>query len=94
LIHFPDDDVVRALTNFRRTGARWILTTTFRDRPRNEPIALGEWRTLNLEAPPFRLPPPQRTLPDIPIVDRDLYLDKRLALWELPAIGELDGASA
>jgi len=94
LIHFPDRDVVRALANFRRTGARWILTTAFRDRPHTDPIALGASRTLDFEAPPFQFPPPQRTLPDIPIVDRDLYLDKRLALWELSALGEPEAASA
>jgi SAM-dependent methyltransferase len=82
LIHFPDDDVLRALENFRRS-ARWLLTTTFVDRERNEPIELGEWRTLNLQAPPFELPEPKRLLDDIPLVDRELYLDKRLALWEL-----------
>lgn len=83
LIHFPDEDVVRALANFARTGARWLLATTFVERPRNDPIELGGWRTLNLEAPPFRLPPPARLVLDLPLVDRELYLDKRLGLWEL-----------
>jgi SAM-dependent methyltransferase len=86
LVHFPDEDVVRALQNLRRTGARWLLTTTFADREQNEPIPLGAWRTLNLEAPPFDLPPPVRALPDLPLVDRENYLDKRLALWEFAAL--------
>lgn len=84
LVHFPDEDVERALENLARTGARWLLATTFRERPHNVPIDLGAWRTLNLEAAPFGLPPPARTLLDIPLLDRELYLDKRLALWELP----------
>ena len=83
LVHFPDDDVERALANFRRTGARWLLATTFTARQANEPVELGGWRTLNLEAAPFSFPPPERTLEDIPIRDRELALDKRLGLWPL-----------
>ena len=88
LVHFPDEDVDRALANFRSTGARWLLATTFTARPTNESIELGAWRTLNLEAPPFSLPPPERMLLDIPVVDRELALDKRLALWALGALDE------
>ena len=83
LVHFPDDDVERALAAFRSTGARWLLATTFTARETNEPIELGGWRTLNLEAPPFNFPPPVRALADLPIRDREHYLDKRLALWPL-----------
>jgi hypothetical protein len=83
LVHFPDDDVERALAAFRSTSARWLLATTFTARETNEPIELGGWRTLNLEAPPFNFPPPVRALADIPIRDREHYLDKRLALWPL-----------
>jgi hypothetical protein len=84
LMHFPDEDVLRAVKNMRRTGARWLLTTTFVDRTHNEPISLGEWRPLNLQATPFDFPPPLRALEDIPL-DRQ-WLDKRLGLWELSTL--------
>jgi hypothetical protein len=83
LVHFPYDDIGRALAAFHRTGARWLLATTFTARETNDPIELGSWRTLNLEAPPFNFPPPLRALDDIPIREREHYLDKRLALWPL-----------
>jgi hypothetical protein len=86
LMHFPDEDVLRAVGNMRRTGARWLLTTTFVDRTSNEPISLGGWRPLNLQAAPFDFPPPVRTLEDMPLVQREGYLDKRLALWELTTL--------
>jgi SAM-dependent methyltransferase len=83
LVHFPDDDILRALAAFRGTGAQWLLATTFTARETNEPIELGSWRTLNLEAPPFSFPPPERLLDDIPIRNPELGPDKRLALWRL-----------
>ncbi len=86
LMHFPDNDVKRAVANFQRSGARWLLTTTFVDRTSNEPIGLGDWRPLNLEAAPFDFPPPLRALEDIPLLDRVRYLDKRLALWALSTL--------
>jgi 2-polyprenyl-3-methyl-5-hydroxy-6-metoxy-1,4-benzoquinol methylase len=86
LMHFPDDDVMTALSNLKRTHARWFLTTTFVDRRVNEPIELGAWRPVNLEAPPFNLPPPLRTFEDIPLLDREQFLDKRIALWEFPTL--------
>jgi hypothetical protein len=85
-MHFPDEDVLRAVRNMRRTGARWLLTTTFVDRTSNETISLGGWRPLNLQAAPFDFPPPLRTFEDMPLVQREGYLDKRLALWELTTL--------
>jgi hypothetical protein len=41
---------------------------------------------VNLQAPPFDFPPPLRLIDDVPLVDRELYLDKRLALWELSSL--------
>jgi SAM-dependent methyltransferase len=86
LMHFTDEDVFAAVANLKRTGAQWLLTTTFRDRAVNEPIELGMWRPLNLEAPPFDFAPPVRAFDDIPFVDREQFLDKRLALWELQTL--------
>ena len=85
-MHFPDDDVLAAISNLKRTRASWLLTTTFVNRPANEPIELGAWRPLNLEAPPFWFPPPLRQFEDAPLVDRELFLDKRLALWNLSTL--------
>jgi SAM-dependent methyltransferase len=86
LMHFPDEDILAAVSNLKRTRARWLLTTTFVDRRANEQIELGAWRPLNLEAPPFNFQPPLRLLDDTPLVDREQFLDKRLALWELPTL--------
>ncbi|MGE0751684.1 MAG: methyltransferase domain-containing protein [Variibacter sp.] len=86
--HLSNAEAVAALQNFRRTGSRWLLATSFDECRANCDIAAGGWRPVNLEAPPFNLPPPVR------VIDERLeecgpdYRDKCLGLWridDLPA---------
>ncbi len=64
LFHFSHNDVFRALNNLARSEAKYLLTTTFtyRSYPRNGNIRTGEWTPINLEMPPYLLPPPQTLL--------------------------------
>jgi hypothetical protein len=84
LVHFSFADIRAALRNFRRSGATWLLTTTFIDaNRRNEDIRTGEWRPLNLELPPFRFPPPSAVIDEHCEHSDGIYRDKRLGLWKL-----------
>jgi hypothetical protein len=59
LVHFSNDDVGRALDNFKRSGAKYLATTTFVGRTENaEDIVTGGWRPINLSLAPFSLPQP------------------------------------
>jgi SAM-dependent methyltransferase len=60
LVHFSRGDVFRALTQFAKTSARFLLTTTFtyRSYPRNGDIETGSWTPINLETEPYGLAPP------------------------------------
>ena len=78
LMHLSDDDVARAVRNLRRTGAEYLLATTFEARD-NVDIPTGGWRPINMQAPPFGFPPPVEAIPDVPL-DGDAR-DKRLSLW-------------
>ena len=86
LVHFSFADAHAALRNFRRSGARWLLATTFVNHERNANCRTGSFRMLNMEREPFRFPPPlalideRRTMPD----GRDS--GKRLGLWEIAAV--------
>jgi 2-polyprenyl-3-methyl-5-hydroxy-6-metoxy-1,4-benzoquinol methylase len=61
LFHFPNADILRTLANLKRTGSRYLLTTSFNWRAyRNYNIPLGRFRRINLETPPFNLPRPLR----------------------------------
>jgi hypothetical protein len=46
----------------RASGARYLITTTFPEHAENADVADGDWRPLNLERAPFRLPPPAAVL--------------------------------
>ena len=81
LIHFPDEDLIRAMRAIIDTGARFLLASTFVDRAHNPPIALGDWRPLNMQLPPLSLPAPRDWMIETP--PETGYDDKRLALWDL-----------
>jgi hypothetical protein len=84
LVHLSFDDIQRALTNINRSGARYLLTTTFTDRTANADIGTGEWRPLNLEKAPFRFPAPLHVINEGCTEGGGHYADKCLALWRLP----------
>lgn len=54
LVHFSHRDAWSALENFRRSGSRYLLTTTFLDRAENARIRTGEWYPINLHAETWR----------------------------------------
>jgi len=83
LVHLSLDDALRALANFRRSGSRYLLATTFVERAENPDIATGDWRPLNLERPPFGLPAPLWSIDERVPVEHGPNPDKRLALWRL-----------
>ena len=80
LMHFPDADVAAALANLVTSGSTWLLTTSWRGGS-NEPIEVGGWRRLDLEAEPFGLPAPVAEIPDGPLDGSEP--GKRLGLWRL-----------
>lgn len=86
LVHLSFADATRALRNLQRSGSTWLLATTFPARDRNDELS-GDWRTLNLEKPPFGFPPPARLLDEACTQEGGRYRDKSLGLWRL---AELD----
>ena len=83
LVHFFFKDVLRTLRNFKRSGAPYLLTTTFPRHQNSDIKARGRWRPLNLEAEPFRLPSPIRLINEECTEMNGIFSDKSLALWAL-----------
>jgi SAM-dependent methyltransferase len=81
LVHLSQADVFRALANLRRTGATYLVATTFLADRSNEDIRTGEWRPLNMQRPPFDFPAPLALLDERCHHTGGIYSDKRLAVW-------------
>jgi hypothetical protein len=91
LVHLSERDILAAINNLRRTGAQYLLATTFVGERDNHDIATGGWRPLNLQRPPFSFPAPLALVDERCDHTGGAYADKRLGLWRF---GELTtGAS-
>lgn len=86
LVHFSHRDVWATIANLRRSGARYLLTTTFVARASNAGIRTGAWQPLDLEAAPFAFPPPLALVDERCLHTGGIYRDKRLALWALASL--------
>jgi len=83
LIHFSHSFALSALENIRRSGSRYLLTTSHPATRRNQDIITGQVFPLNLELPPFRLPKPLRYIPDEPEEGMGTPSERSLGLWRL-----------
>ncbi|WP_409492101.1 class I SAM-dependent methyltransferase [Amycolatopsis sp. cmx-11-12] len=86
LVHLSFADIERALRNLRRSGSRYLLTTTFTELGTNTDIATGDWRPLNLCREPFGFPEPLAVVVEGCTEENGAYADKSLGLWEIASI--------
>jgi len=87
LVHFSFREIRAALRNFKRSGATYLLATTFVDTAPNVDIRTGGgWRVLNLQEPPFSFPPPLELVDERCTDYGGRYRSKRLGLWRMDAL--------
>lgn len=86
LVHLSFAQAQLALANIAASGARYLLTTTFTGRSENADIPTGKWRALNLQRPPFNLPPPIEIINEQCTEKDGRYADKSLGLWPVAAL--------
>ncbi len=82
LVHMNYQDALAALQNMKRSGSKYLLTTTFTDRSKNENL-YGIWRPINLQQAPFSLPKPIVLINENCTEANRQFTDKSLALWRL-----------
>ena len=84
LVHLNFQDGLTAIEQFRKSGAKWLLTTTFTERDNNTDLYEGQiWRPLNLEKSPYNFPKPFLYINEGCTEENSLFTDKCLGLWQL-----------
>ena len=88
-IHLSLADIIRALSNIKKSGISYIFTTTYLNRSENPDIQTGQWRPLNLQKKPFSLPEPLKLIDENCSLGDGQYSDKRLGVWDLSKIDNI-----
>jgi hypothetical protein len=83
LVHLPLAEIQLVIKQFIKSGATWLLTTTFPNSQDNADVRWSGWRPLNLELPPLALPKPSRLVVEGCTENGGKYADKSLGLWRL-----------
>jgi hypothetical protein len=81
LQHLSDANVHRALTNFKNSGSKYLLVTSYPKTWVNHDIEDGGYRPLNLRKSPFRLPKPIYKIRESRKVGNEI--DKTMYLYKL-----------
>ena len=87
LVHFPFPAIFNTIENIKRSGSKYLLTTTFTAEREPQDILTGRWRPINLELPPFEFSKPIVLINEGCTENEGKYEDKSLGLWiisELP----------
>lgn len=91
LIHLGTRDCFAALANFVASGSRFLLTSHFAARTGNPDIVSGDFRPVNLCAPPFHFAPPLETFSENSNLGEGAFADRSMALWRLADIAQFLG---
>jgi 2-polyprenyl-3-methyl-5-hydroxy-6-metoxy-1,4-benzoquinol methylase len=83
LVHLSFANIFRAVANFRRSGAAWLITTTFPDWQLNGDCEDGDWRALNFERAPFHWGAPLELVNENCLEAGGGWRDKSLGVWRL-----------
>jgi hypothetical protein len=83
LVHLSFANIERAVANFRRSGAAWLIATTFPGWQNNHDCEDGDWRALNFERVPFSWGAPVELLNENCTEAGGGWRDKSLGVWRI-----------
>jgi hypothetical protein len=83
LVHLSFANIERAVVNFQRSGATWLIATTFPGWQANLDCEDGDWRALNFERAPFSWGAPVELLNENCTEAGGGWRDKSLGVWRL-----------
>jgi SAM-dependent methyltransferase len=90
LVHLSFANIFRAVANFRRSGATWLIATTFPDWQGNRDCEDGDWRALNFERAPFCWRAPVELVNENCLEAGGGWRDKSLGVWRLADLSNHD----
>jgi len=82
LQHLSNESVWKILKNFKRSGSKYLLVTSYPLTLKNWDILDGDYRQLNLQKAPFNLPKPHLKILE-PKGDSPNEIDKTMCLYKL-----------
>jgi len=85
-VHLTFEEITKSIQNIKKSGCKYLLTTTFPNHKDNVDSCNGGWRTLNLVEQPFNFPTPLLYINENCTEGNLLYIDKSMALWNLSDI--------
>jgi hypothetical protein len=91
LVHLSYANIRVVLANIARSNIRFVLMTSFPGRRDNYDVADGDWRALDLQAPPFSFPEPRLSIVENCEEEGGSYADKSLLAWRVDDLPALDG---
>ena len=81
LVHLSNANINKALINFKKSGSKYLLATTFPKIKSNEDIYNGMWRPINMCEPPYNMGGPLFFYDE---KNNEIYgSQKKIALWRL-----------
>ncbi|MDI1263210.1 MAG: class I SAM-dependent methyltransferase [bacterium] len=86
LVHLSFANIARAVANLRRSGATWLITTTFPDWQANADCEDGDWRALNFQREPFDWGAPVELIDEKCTEAGGGWRDKSLGVWRLDGL--------
>jgi 2-polyprenyl-3-methyl-5-hydroxy-6-metoxy-1,4-benzoquinol methylase len=86
LVHLSFANIERAVANFQKSGATWLIATTFPEWQANHDCEDGDWRALNFERAPFSWGTPVELLNENCTEAGGGWRDKSLGVWRLAEI--------
>jgi hypothetical protein len=88
LIHLSNRDCRRVLANVVASGSQLLLTNHFVDRADNPDILSGDFRPINLCAPPFSFPAPIWMVSEHSELGDGAFADRSMALWRISDLAD------
>jgi len=82
--HFSFANIMESIKNIKKSGSKYLLTTSLISKKKNQDIITGDWRPLNLLAPPFNFPKPIFIINEH--CSEKSSPDKSLLLWKIHSI--------